>query len=75
MLAITLGDIVSTRLLINKGANVNVKNDEGWTGKINIYTLWQFLFDNNLNYLNNLYSIARSNCHRWSRNGQACNGT
>jgi len=39
MLAITLGDMVSTRLLINKGANVNVKNDEGWTGKINIYTL------------------------------------
>lgn len=34
MLAITLDDIQSTRLLITKGANVNVKNDEGWTGKI-----------------------------------------
>jgi len=34
MLAITLGDIESTRLLILGGANVNVKNDEGWTGKI-----------------------------------------
>lgn len=33
MLAITLGDLESTRLLIIKGANVNVKNDEGWTGK------------------------------------------
>lgn len=33
MLAITLGDIESTRLLIIRGANVNVKNDEGWTGK------------------------------------------
>ncbi|XP_022159943.1 ankyrin repeat domain-containing protein 13D isoform X1 [Myzus persicae] len=31
MLAITLGDIESTRLLIIRGANVNVKNDEGWT--------------------------------------------
>ncbi|XP_050436994.1 ankyrin repeat domain-containing protein 13D isoform X2 [Adelges cooleyi] len=31
MLAITLGDIDATRLLINKGANVNTKNDEGWT--------------------------------------------
>lgn len=38
MLAITLGDIESTRILITKGANVNIKNDEGWTGivKINI---------------------------------------
>lgn len=33
MLAITLDDIESTRLLIIKGANVNIKNDEGWTGK------------------------------------------
>lgn len=33
MLAITLGDIESTKLLITRGANVNVKNDEGWTGK------------------------------------------
>jgi len=33
MLAITLGDIESTRLLITRGANVNVKNDDGWTGK------------------------------------------
>lgn len=33
MLAITLGDLESTRLLIIKGANVNIKNDEGWTGK------------------------------------------
>ncbi|XP_025410106.1 ankyrin repeat domain-containing protein 13D isoform X1 [Sipha flava] len=31
MLAITLDDIQSTLLLITKGANVNVKNDEGWT--------------------------------------------
>ncbi|KAL4096565.1 hypothetical protein QTP88_021491 [Uroleucon formosanum] len=31
MLAITLGDIESTKLLITRGANVNVKNDEGWT--------------------------------------------
>lgn len=37
MLAITLGDIESTILLITRGANVNVKNDEGWTGKIQIY--------------------------------------
>lgn len=37
MLAITLGDLESTRLLIIKGANVNVKNDEGWTGKKNIF--------------------------------------
>lgn len=37
MLAITLDDIESTRLLIIKGANVNVKNDEGWTGKKNFY--------------------------------------
>lgn len=36
MLAITLGDLESTRILITKGANVNVKNDEGWTGKINL---------------------------------------
>lgn len=36
MLAITLGDLESTRLLIMRGANVNVKNDEGWTGKIKI---------------------------------------
>lgn len=44
MLAITLDDIESTRLLINKGANVNVKNDEGWTGKINNFNIF-FLFD------------------------------
>jgi hypothetical protein len=37
MLAITLDDIQSTLLLITKGANVNVKNDEGWTGKITNY--------------------------------------
>lgn len=37
MLAITLGDIQSTRLLITKGANVNVKNDEGWTGMKKLY--------------------------------------
>lgn len=36
MLAITLCDIESTILLITRGANVNVKNDEGWTGKIQI---------------------------------------
>jgi len=42
MLAITLGDIESTRLLIIRGANVNVKNDEGWTGKIkNIFILFK----------------------------------
>jgi len=37
MLAITLGDIESTRLLITRGVNVNVKNDEGWTGKKSIF--------------------------------------
>jgi len=34
MLAITLDDLESTKLLITRGANINVKNDEGWTGKI-----------------------------------------
>lgn len=43
MLAITLDDIQSTGLLINKGANVNVKNDEGWTGKLNNFNIFFFI--------------------------------
>ncbi|XP_050535710.1 ankyrin repeat domain-containing protein 13D isoform X2 [Daktulosphaira vitifoliae] len=31
MLAITLGDIIAIQILINQGANVNTKNEEGWT--------------------------------------------
>lgn len=42
MLAITLGDIESTKLLITRGANVNVKNDEGWTGKKKSIFVWQY---------------------------------
>lgn len=33
MLAVTLGHLEIARLLMEKGANVNTENKQGWTGK------------------------------------------
>lgn len=35
MLAITLGNLESTRVLLDGGADVNCVNKEGWSGKSN----------------------------------------
>lgn len=42
MLAVTLGHLESAKLLMEKGANVNTENKEGWTGNHSFVISFKF---------------------------------